>query len=218
MVIFRIVKGLSLPDVRGDQAETMLRQNLWRERRHQDQMQGILGRRRGGVRREGQTRGHSRERVSSGAWGLRWATSPLGYPEQASPSLCLKGLGFHIWGLICLFSDSEIYTLRSTLALPPGWREPLCGFWLPWGGGVPEGTHCGCSGRGGQCGPSAPARDGQSMPPSLVVALGSRDPAWTPWRAGATWSLGSAPAVWSLGSEVRGACGLRAWSAPRRPL
>lgn len=28
VVIFRIVKGLSLPDVRGDQAETMLRQNL----------------------------------------------------------------------------------------------------------------------------------------------------------------------------------------------
>ena len=53
MVILRVVKGLSLPDVRGDQAETMLRQNLWRERRHQDQMPGILGRRRGGVGREG---------------------------------------------------------------------------------------------------------------------------------------------------------------------
>lgn len=40
VVILRVVKGLSLPDVRGDQAETMLRQNLWRERRHQDQMPG----------------------------------------------------------------------------------------------------------------------------------------------------------------------------------
>ena len=109
MVILRVVKGLSLPDVRGDQAETMLRQNLWRERRHQDQMPGIPGRRRGrvgregrgpdgrgGVRREGQTRGRRPESVSSGAWGLRSATSPVGYPDQASPSLCLGGLGFQI--------------------------------------------------------------------------------------------------------------------------
>lgn len=55
---------------------------------------------------------------------------------------------------------------------------------------------------GRQCGPSAPAQDGQSMPPSLVVVPGSRGPAGTPWRAGATWSLRSAPPVWSLGSEV----------------
>ena len=64
VVIFRIVKGLSLPDVRGDQPETMLRQNLWRKKSHQDQMPGILGRRRGGVGREGQTRGHRGEGVS----------------------------------------------------------------------------------------------------------------------------------------------------------
>lgn len=169
----------------------MLRQNLWRERRHQDQMQGILGRRRGGVRREGQTRGHSRERVSSGAWGLRWATSPLGYPEQASPSLCLKGLGFHIWGLICLFSDSEIYTLRSTLALPPGWREPLCGFWLPWGGGVPEGTHCGCSGRGVSVAPLPRHGMDRACPPRWLWLWAAGTPPGRPGGQGP-------PGVWAL--------------------
>ena len=106
-----------------------------------------------GSGQEGQTRGRR------GGEGEQWCLGhaldhfPLRYPEQASPSLCLRGLGFQIWGLICLFSDSEIYTLRSTLALPSGCWEPLCGFWLPWGGGVPEGTHCGCSETGGSVAP-----------------------------------------------------------------
>ena len=151
-----------------------------------------------GSRREG--RGRDRrgrqvatgvERVSSGAWSLRWATSPLGYPEQASPSLCLKGLGFHIWGLICLFSDSEIYTLRSTLALPPGWREPLCGFWLPWGGGVPEGTHCGCSGRGVSVAPLPQHGMDRACPPRWLWLWAAGTPPGRPGGQGP-------PGVWAL--------------------
>ena len=52
--------------------------------------------RKGRGRWEGQTRGRRPEPVSRGAWGLRSAISWLGYPEQASPSLGLGGLGFQI--------------------------------------------------------------------------------------------------------------------------
>lgn len=111
--------------------------------------------------------------------------------KQTSPSLCLRAVGFQVWGLIRLFSDSEIYTLPSTLALPPGCREPLCG-------------PSGCPGEEGSLRALTTAAVGgvavwllclrtgwTEHAPSLVGALGSRGPAGSPGGQGP-------PGVWAL--------------------
>lgn len=122
--------------------------------------------------------------------------------KQTSPSLCLRAVGFQVWGLIRLFSDSEMHTLPSTLALPPGCREPLCG-------------PSGCPGEEGSLRALTTAAVGgvavwllcprtgwTKHAPLAGWGSGQQGPRGKPWRAGAAWSLGSAPPVWSLGSEV----------------
>ena len=143
------------------------------------------------------------------AWGLPPATSPLRYPEQASPSLSLNGLGFQVWGLIRLFSDSEIYTLPSTLALPPGCREPLCG---PSGCPGEEGSLRALTAAavgGVAVWPLCPRMGWTEHAPSLVGALGSRGPAGRPGGQGppGVWALPLQSGAWGVKSGEVVACG-----------
>lgn len=89
-------------------------------------------------------------------------------------------------------------------------------LWLPWGGEVLRGTHYGCSGRGGECGPSASARGGLSMPPRWLGLWAAGAPG-SPWRAGARLGPGLCPSSLEPEGVSRAGCGLRAWSAPLPP-
>lgn len=93
MVILRVVERLSLPDVGGDEAEAVLGQNLWREKRHQDAVRRDPGKHLGRGAAVGMQAGRWLG-MCRGPWGLGLAASHWGFSGQAPPFLCLRG-----WGL-----------------------------------------------------------------------------------------------------------------------